>query len=196
MRSRLRVAVPFPPFCFEDYAMEVRSHRLPLPRNHEQLESLLLQLVRMPLLQELRLGLHGIEIRRGVEEDEVVVPESLEELAKGVTPPDPDIAFMLGQLTLVEVDPDPKRHPLTTLIVLMEMVRTAGYNAVDWYVCDGDSLDSFVCNPKGTKPKFLFGLPVHYVSDAVLPEGRLVLVGSPTRFSIDAAYSVTAEIGA
>lgn len=176
--------------------MEVRSHRLPLPKSHEQLESLLLQLVRMPMLQELKLGLHGIEVKRGVEEDEVVVPESLQELAKGMSPPDPDVAFMLKQLTLVEVEPDAKRHPLTTLIVMMEMVRNAGYNAVDWYVCDGDSLDAYVCNPKGTQPSFLFGVPVHYVAESVVPEGRLVLVGSPTRFSIDAAYSVTAEIGA
>jgi hypothetical protein len=195
MRLKLHTPARSPPSCSEDYVMEARTHRLPLPKSEMLLESLILQLLRMPMLQELKLGLHGIEIRRGVQEGEPVVPESMEELAKGIAPPDPDVAYMLSQLTMLELEPDPVRHPLTTLIVMMELVRAAGYLAVGWYVCAGDGLDAFVCNPKGTLPKFFFGLPVHYVVESVVPEGRLVLVGSPTRFSIDAAYSVTAEIG-
>jgi hypothetical protein len=175
-----------------------KATRLPLPRTEARLELLMVQLLRLPNVLELRLTEGGIEIRRGVPDEgtELVVPESYRELAQGVTPPEPEPQHLLKSIEMVELEPDPERHPLTTLIAMMERLRKQGLEPCRWYVTDGDALDSFLANPRGTLPTHLFHVPVVYVHEDLVPEGRLLLVGSPTRYSIDAMYCVTAEIGA
>ena len=90
---------------------------------------------------------------------------------------------------------DPNRHQLTTLIDMTRRVEERGLYCSSWYVTSGDHLDSFLAQAPGTLPTALFGLPVHYLSEDQLPDGKLLLVGSTTRHSIDAIYGITADIG-
>ena len=163
-----------------------------------RLEQLMVQLLRLPNVLELRLTEQGIEIKRSVPEDdsELLVPESYREFARGETPPEPEAQHLLKNIAMVELEPDPDRHQLTTLIEMMEWMRKQDLFPCGWYVAVGDGLDAFLANPRGTLPSHLFTVRVHYVKEDVVPEGRLLLVGSPTRYSIDASSCVTAEIGA
>jgi hypothetical protein len=175
--------------------MEIKSQRVPMPVNEARLQEVVLLLMRLPQLQELRLSLHGIEVRRGVEDDEAVVPETVLELGKGLEILSPDVDFLLKRLELEALPLDPNRHQLTTLIEMAERVRMRRLYASAWYVMEGDGLDRFLAQPPGTLPSWLFGIPVNYVSEEQLPEGKLLLVGSTTRHSIDSTYGISADIG-
>jgi len=176
--------------------MEPRLQRLPLPANEKRLQQLVLMLLKLDRLLELKLTPRGIEVKRGVEPDEPVVPETIVELGRGMEPPSPDVDFLLKHLPLMEsLDFDLDRHPLTTLVVLMARVRTRGLCPAGWFVAEGDQLDEFLGQDEGTLPGELLAVPVHYVPSDQLPKGKLLLVGSTTGHAIDAVYGVGADIG-
>lgn len=174
--------------------MEIKVQRIQLPASAARLQEVLGLILRLPRLQEMRLTLSGIEVKRAVE-DEEVVPATIVELAAGVTPAEPEVEFLFKSVRLEALPSDPERHPLHTLIQLMERVRLEQLFPSAWYVTAGDHLDAFLAQPQGTLPVWLFGVPVHYVGEDQLPDGRIVLIGSTTRHSIDATFGVTADIG-
>ena len=176
--------------------MEPRIQRLALPANEARLQKLVLMLLKLDRLLELKLTPQGIEVRRAVTPDEAVVPETLVELGRGVEPPEVALEELLRVLPVMEMlDFDLERHPLTTLIALVARVRAHKLKPACWFVEAGDQLDRFLGQDEGTVPSELFGVPVHYVSGEYLPEGKLVLVGSLTGYTIDAALGVGADIG-
>ncbi len=174
--------------------MPVKSQRLPLPPSETRLSELIHLLLRLPQLQELRITPQGIEVRRSFDGDDPVVPETLCDIAKGQVPDEAEPGFLLGRIDLVELAPHPE-HPLHILCALTEAIRRRGLLPSAWFVADGDTLDAALGNDKGSLPTHLLGIPVRYVPDSLVPEGKLVLVGSPTRHDIDAVYGVTADIG-
>jgi hypothetical protein len=175
--------------------MEPKTQRLPMPQSEARLQETVLLLLRLPQLLELRIQVQGIEVRRAVNEDEDVVPETILEIARGTHTVAPDLSFLLSRLELEPLVHDPARHQLTTLMKMMEQVREQGLFPCGWYAAHGDGLDAFLAQPSGTLTPWLFAVPVHYVPSDQLPEGTLLLVGSNTRHSIDAVYGVTADIG-
>lgn len=176
--------------------MEPRVQRLPLPANETRLRQLVLELLKLDRLLELKLTPRGIEVQRAVEPDEPVVPETMIELGQGLDPPVPDFEALLKHLPLMEsLDFDLERHPLTTLIMLSTKVYARRLRPAGWFIVEGDQLDAFLGQDEGTVPSELFGVPVHYVPQEQLPEGKIVLLGSTTGYAIDAVYGVGADIG-
>lgn len=175
--------------------MEIQAQKLGLPTNVIRLKETILSLLQLPKLQELRITSDAIEVKRGVEDDDEVIPESLVESSKGMEPPDPDVPFLLSRIQLEQLPIEPERHQLTTLIQMTALVREQGLHCSAWFVAQGDGLDSFLGQQEGTLPSELFGIPVYYVAGDHLPDGRLLLIGSRTRYSIDALYGVVADIG-
>jgi hypothetical protein len=175
--------------------METKSQRVPLPATEKRLQQTVLLILRLPQLLEMRLTLHGIEVRRGVEEDEPVVPETIVEVAKGISPDVPELAFLLKGLEIAVLPLDPNRHQLTTLIEMTNSLQARGLLACAWFVTEGDGLDAFLAQSPGTLPTSLFGVSVYYVAEDQLPEGKLLLVGSSTGHLIDASHGITADIG-
>lgn len=173
----------------------IKTLRIPMPVDTKRLRETVLLILDLPSVMELRIALLGIEVQRYVEEGEPIVPQTILDIAKGLEPEAPEAEFLLKHLKLEALDSDPDRHPLTTLIEMAERVRNEGLYTSAWYVARGDSLDSFLAQPTGTLPAYLLGLPVYYVQEDQVPEGKLLLVGSSTRHSIDSTYGVTADIG-
>lgn len=175
--------------------MAVQTQRIPLPTGEKRLLETIAMALRLSQLLELKVTPTGIEVRRGVGEDEPAVPETLLEVARGVDPPAADVDLLLRQLDIESLPFDPGRHQLTTLVEMTARVRARQLFCSAWYVAEGDDLDRFLAQPEGTLSAELLGLPVHYVPEDQLPQGKLLLVGSSTRHSIDAAYGVLADIG-
>jgi hypothetical protein len=174
---------------------QIATQKLPLPGNEIRLQEVIAQVLRLKSLLELKITPNGLEVRRQVQSEEPVVPESIAELARGLDAPLPDLPFLLGRLELEELRFDPDRHPLHTVMNMFERVGAQHLHPTCWFVRDGDDLDAYVALPVGAKPQVFLGHPVHYVTDDALPEGKLLLVGSRTRQAIDAVYGVTADIG-
>lgn len=175
--------------------MEIRAQRLPMPVNEARLQETILHLLRLPQLQELKVSLQGLEIRRVVEEHEVVIPETIVDVARGKTPVVPDLGLLLKTIEVEALQFSQERHQLTTLMQLTEKVLERDLHCVCWYVAEGDTLDAFLAQEPGTCPSALFTFPVYYVPAEQLPEGKLLLVGSRTRHLIDAQYGISADIG-
>lgn len=177
--------------------MEQRLQQVPMPPNEKRLQSVVLMLLRLPRLLELKVTPKGIDVKRAVDLSvgEAVVPETVLEVARGEEPDMPDVDFLLKSLELEQLADDKERHQLTTLVEMTERVRGRGLHAVAWYVARGDTLDSFLAQPEGTLSAYLLGVPVYYVDEDQLPEGKLLLVGATTAHSIDSAYGITADIG-
>lgn len=166
-----------------------------MPVDQKRLRETVLMILDLTSVMELRVAVLGLEVQRNVEEGEPVVPQTILDVAKGLEPEAPEAEFLLKHLVLEALDSDPDRHPLTTLIEMADRVRGKGLHASAWYVARGDGLDSFLAQPTGTLPAYLFGLPVYYVQEDQMPEGKLLLVGSTTHHSIDSTYGITADIG-
>jgi hypothetical protein len=175
--------------------METKSQRLSMPATERRMQETVLSILRLPRLLELKVTKGGIEVKRSVEGDEEIVPRTLADVAEGIEPDVPDADFLLKHIELHELSLDRERHPLTTLVKMCDHVKHRGLFCVGWYVANGDSLDWFLGQDKGTVPNFLFGIPVHYVPDDQVPEGRLVLVGAKSQYAIDASYGISADIG-
>lgn len=174
--------------------MELTTQRLPMPPTEAYLQQVVSLLLRLPKLTEVRVSVSGIEVKRTIE-DEPVVPETIVELSRGLVPEEPELQLLLKNVELEVLPYAPDRHQLTALILMTEKVRQRGVYATAWYVTEGDGLDFFLAQPRGTVPAYLFGLPVHYVAEEQLPVGKLLLLGSTTRYTIDATYGVITDIG-
>lgn len=176
--------------------MEIKGQRILLPSSLERLQEVVMMCLRLPALLELRVTHDGVDVKRGVSDGELVVPETIRELGQGAEPPQVDTEFLLRALALEELPFEPDRHPLHTFRDMMDRVsQIQQLYPVLWLSPRGDSLDAYMALPQGTMPRMLFGLPVHYVDEDQLPGGRLLLVGSTTRYVVDASYGVTADIG-
>ncbi len=177
--------------------MQPRTQRLPMPPTEARLHELVGHLLRLSGLLELRVTPQGVAVTRGLEDvEEPVVPETLVDLARGVVPDEPDLAFLLQRVELEALPLDPARHQLHVLLDVVERVRRRGYKPCAWYVAQGDDLDAYLAQPMGTVPAWLFAIPVRYVSADDLPPGKLVLLGSKTGYAVDAAYGVAADMEA
>lgn len=175
--------------------MEIKTQKLPLPGNARRLADLVLQLLRLPQMAALRVTPSGIEVSRAFANgEEEIVPQTLVELASGIVPEAVDLDILLKSITVDALPFDPERHQLTALIQMTAKVRERGLYPVDWYAAEGDHLDSYLGQAEGTLPNELFGIPVHYVKEDQLPEGKLLLVGAETRASIDARYAVMVDM--
>jgi hypothetical protein len=175
--------------------MEAKSQRLAMPPTEARMQEAVLSILRLPQLMELKVMVTGIEVKRGVEGDEPVVPETILDISKGLVPDVPDVEFLLKQLEIEALRFDTTRAELHTLLEMTQKVVDRGLFCCAWYVAQGNGLDYFLANPRGTMPAALFGIPVHYVSTDDLPEGKLLLVGSTSRYPIDSVYGVSADIG-
>ena len=175
--------------------MEPKTQHLAMPVTEARLQQVMTMLLRLPRLVELRVAVSGIDVKRGVEDEELVVPETIVEIAKGIVPEEPELSVLLKTIELEPLPDVPERHPLTTLIAMTAKVRAQGLFSSGWYVAEGDSLDHYLAQPKGTLSPSLLGIPVHYVNREQLPVGKLLLAASTTRHSIDATYAVSADIG-
>lgn len=174
--------------------MEKKRQVLPLPPTPQRLQQVVSMLLQLPAMLELKVTSTGIIVERGID-DGPVVPETIVEIAKGVVPDEPPLSVLLTSVTLDTLPIDRDRHQLTTLLEMTSRVYKKGLYPSGWYVAEGDGLDAFLAQAKGTLSPFLLGVPVHYVPHEELPPGSLVLMASSTRFSIDATYGVTADIG-
>lgn len=175
--------------------MEIKTQRMPLPVNERALHEVTGLILRLPQLHELKVTTTGVEVRRGVGTEEEVVPETVLEIARGVAPDAPDAAFLLSRIELESLPASHEMHPLHVLMSMMMRLQERRLLPCVWYVAVGDHLDKYLALRRGTLAPMLFAVPVHYVSEDQLPEGKLVLVGSPTRYLVDASYGVLADIG-
>jgi len=175
--------------------MEIKTQKLSMPTNARRLADLVLLLLRVPRMQALRVTPGGIEVSRQVEPDEPIVPLTLVEMSEGIVQEYVDLDMLLKTIVVEALPFDPDRHPLTTLITMFTRVCSRGLFPSDFYAPDGDGLDAYLGQAAGTLPTDLFGIPVHYVMEDQLPEGRLLLVGADTRASVDARYAITADMG-
>lgn len=174
--------------------METKAQRMPLPVSVPRLQEVVSLILKLPQLQEMRLMLTGIEVKRAVE-DEDVIPQTILEIGRGLVPDKPGLDFLLKSVRLEALPVDFERHPLHTLIHMTRRIHEEELYPCAWYVTEGDHLDAYLGQAKGTLVPWLLGVPVNYVSEDQLPDGRIVLVGSPTRYSIDATFAVTADMG-
>lgn len=159
------------------------------------MQDAVVSVLRLSRVAEVRITPEGIDVKRQIEDEEAVIPESIRQAARDIDEDMPDTGFLLSNITVESLPLDPERHALTTLIAMMSRLHERGLYPSAWYVARGDTLDAFLGQAEGTLPSFLFGVPVYYVEEDHVPEGRLVLIGSRTRYAIDTVYGITADIG-
>lgn len=174
--------------------METRLARLSMPPNERLLQETVLLVLRLPNLLRLEVTPKGLEITRAVDAGEDVLSQTVEDTARGLEPETADIEFLLKNLRLHALPFVPDRPELHTLIDMYKTLSMHALQPVAWYVPRGNSLPYFLALRMNEQPAELLGVPVHYVSDDQMPEGKLLLVGSKTRYAIDAEFGVITDI--
>lgn len=156
-------------------------------------ERFVVEVLRLSKVLGVKIDPAGIEVTRAVEGDDPVVPLAVEDIFTGVVLPAPDLVFLLNNIDIQQLEFSESRHILHTLIQLFGYLDSRGLFVAGIYVCAGDELAAALGLPSGDYPR-LFGIPVQYVTAGLEP-GKILAIGSPTRFIADATLGVIADLG-